>query len=203
MATTKINRQKPNCFLLQNKLGDLSGGFAFRCHALGGTTLSGSRSLLRVCTQSVSLCFLSHNEVPSLFGAHELFPRFTSLILLTLLYAPDKSIPMPQSRRHEDRKELSRCSLWLSKAAVRDRSAEFSRASWAILCSRLEETTIKHFSAIPVNARNWNDWPHISDGCEHTWQLTAAGYPFLPWPRKTDTSQKQRPVLLQKRHVSH
>lgn len=55
MVTTKINRKKPNCFLLQNKRGDVSGGFAFSCHALRGIALSASQSILRARPSASSL----------------------------------------------------------------------------------------------------------------------------------------------------
>lgn len=54
MVTTKINR-KPNCFLLQNKLGDVSGGFVCSCHARSGIALSASRFVLRAFLSASSL----------------------------------------------------------------------------------------------------------------------------------------------------
>lgn len=152
----------------------VTGGFAFSCRALSGITLSASQSTLRVCTQSASFCFVSWNKVPYLFVVRELFLRFTSLVLLTVIYVADKSIPVPQSRNCKDWKQPRRCSLRLSKAVVRDRSAEFSGASWAILRSPADLK--KHFFC---HSWSWNDGPHICKGCEHTWQLTAVVFPSL------------------------
>lgn len=68
----------------------MSGGFVFSCHALSGITLSASQLTLHVCTHSISFCFISCNKVPYLFVVHELFRRFTSLVLLMVIYVADK-----------------------------------------------------------------------------------------------------------------
>lgn len=175
MVTTKINRKSQ---------------VAFYCTAYQEVWCSAAMCSVGLRFQQANLpCLFVLRAAPSAsipfrkgphsFIVQELLLTSTSLILVTVIYVADKSIPLPQSRRHEDWEQPHRCSPWLSKAAVRDCSAEFSRASWAILCSRLEETTIEHFSAIPANARNLNDWPLTSKGSEHTWQLTKAGAPFL------------------------
>lgn len=125
-VTTKINRRKPNCFLLQSKLADLSGASALSCRALSGITLSGSRSLLRVCTQSVPSCFLSCRRYLPCLERRSCFPAshpsFYSHFSTHLTRAS-------QCLRAGGRTEPCRCSLWRSNAVVRDRSAEFSGAS--------------------------------------------------------------------------
>lgn len=90
-------------------------------------------------------------------------------------YIDDNSIPVTQRRKHKDWKVLYRRSFWLSRLLSVVCSAEYSRASSAILCNRFEGITIKHFSAITslaLNEGNWNDWP--------LWRpwvyLTAAGF---------------------------
>lgn len=149
----------------------MSGGLVFSCHALCRITLSASQSALHVCTQGISLCSSSCNKVPYLFVVHELLLRFPSLVWLTVVHVADKSISVQKTRGLETDAAPSTPRL-LSVTALLSPPEPPEQS-----CTRLEETTIKHFAAIPGNSRNWNDWSHVPEG-EHTWQLTAVGFPF-------------------------